>query len=61
MKNLIYIILVCVACISCSFEDQYAQLVVRDASGRYYLLKHNIGDTYFIDDLSEMNEKLLEF
>lgn len=51
---------------ACSMGDRLDKLMVADGDGHRYLLKHNIGDTYFIEDLdpkvpppfSEVNEKL---
>lgn len=39
------------SCISCSDGSKYDGLVLTDEeTGKKYLLKHNSGDTYFVDE-----------
>lgn len=54
MKNLksklgyaLCILLTCVL-FSCTTGKKYDGKIVKDAQGNYYILKHNVGDTYFI-------------
>mgnify|MGYP003473285280 CR=1 FL=1 len=42
----------CLLICGCSVGDKFDQLKVTDGKGRILLLKHNIGDTYFIQDIS---------
>lgn len=42
-------LLLCAVLSSCNNETQYDGLVLTDTiTGKKYLLKHNVGDTYFI-------------
>lgn len=63
MKNII-LLLVVLFLSGCVDGDRFDKLIVVDGNGGRYLLKHNLGDTYFIDKLSEKeklpNEKINE-
>lgn len=53
MKKLILFLLVIFAFCSCRNGSEYDGLILKDPNtGVFYLLKHNIGDTYFIDKRS---------
>lgn len=47
-------LLLCTVLSSCNNETQYDGLVLTDENtGKKYLLKHNVGDTYFIDEQTQ--------
>ena len=55
MKNLkfktLYGILIMLFFIGCADVDKYDGLILTDKNtGKQYLMKHNIGDNYFIDE-----------
>ena len=53
MGRLIGVIFVISILIGCSDGDRFDQIQCADGNGDVYLLKHRLGDTYFIDNLSE--------
>jgi len=47
----LYTLLCVVLLSSCENEVEYDGLILTDTkTGRVYLLKHNVGDTYFVDE-----------
>jgi hypothetical protein len=50
-KAFFILLVMCCLFSSCNNEVQYDGLVLTDENtGKKYLLKHNVGDTYFIDE-----------
>lgn len=51
-RNLLYILLCAVLLGSCAYRDKYDRLELTDEkTGKRYLLRHNLGDTYHITEL----------
>lgn len=51
IKYFIYMLIALIALSSCTNYDNYDGLILTDnETGRVYLLKHHIGDTYMIDE-----------
>jgi len=40
---------------ACSINDKHDNLIVSDGNGKKYILKHNIGDTYFVREVVPTN------
>ena len=52
LRNALYLVLCAVLISSCAYGDKYNNEVVKSTkTGKYYLLRHNIGDTYHITEL----------
>lgn len=50
-KAFFILLVMCCLFSSCKNETQYDGLVLTDeGTGKKYLLKHNVGDNYFIDE-----------
>lgn len=60
MKKLICILIGLVVLSGCADGDRFDGLVVVDGNARKLVLKHNIGDTYFIDVVGEGNSSKSE-
>jgi hypothetical protein len=55
MKTLLSIVLFAVFLVGCegTTGNKYNQLIVEDGNGQKYVLRHNIGDNYFISEIPE--------
>ena len=49
-KKIILILWGCSILTSCD-GSKFDKKVVKDKDGNYYILKHHLGDTYFIDEV----------
>lgn len=50
--NLLHILLCAFLLGSCAYRDKYDKEIVKSTkTGKYYLLRHNVGDTYHITEL----------
>ena len=55
IKVLIFIISIVFVFASCKDGDKFKGMILVDPNtGDKYLLKHNVGDTYFIDKLEKL-------
>ena len=50
------ILAVALALLLTACNDKQDQLIVVDGNGKKYMLKHHLGDTYFVRELSGITE-----
>lgn len=57
IKRIACIIIGALALSACSGKDKHDDLIVQDGNGKKYILKHHIGDTYFVREVFPNSSK----